>query len=99
AASPLGYRGGGTRVGMMRPHGASLPWADVRGLAPVLFHATPERRRGVAMRLLEAGDPAWWRLLAATVRSDDDWRLRARCLEVLGLAAGEGGSGTRAERM
>jgi hypothetical protein len=68
--------------------GSPLPWADVRSLARVLLHATPSSRRAVALRLLEAEDPRWWTLLAATVRSDEDWRLRARCLEVLGLAAG-----------
>jgi hypothetical protein len=84
-------------MGTMRPGGAPLPWSDARGLSRLLLHATPESRRAVALRLLEAADPAWWRLLAATVRSDDDWRLRARCLEVLGLAAGEADRGTAAE--
>jgi hypothetical protein len=54
----------------------------------MLLHGTPATRSAVAERLLEADDPAWWLLLASTTRSDDDWRLRARCLEVLGLAAG-----------
>jgi hypothetical protein len=65
-----------------------LPWSDVRSLARVLLHATPATRRAVAQRLLEADDATWWQLLASTTRHDDDWRLRARCLEVLGVAAG-----------
>ena len=67
---------------------SQLPWSDVRSLAWVLLHATPATRRAVAKRLLQVDDPTWWQLLASTTRSDDDWRLRARCLEVLGLAAG-----------
>jgi hypothetical protein len=67
-----------------------LPWTDVRGLSRVLLHGTPASRRAAALRLLRASDPGWWPLLAATVRSGEDWRLRARCLEVLGLAAGAG---------
>lgn len=47
-----------------------------------------ERRRRLAHRLVAAGDSRAWRLLGATVRSGEDWRLRARCLEVLGMAAG-----------
>jgi hypothetical protein len=73
-----------------------LPWSDMRTLARVLLHATPASRRAVALRLLEADDPTWWPLLASTVRSDEDWRLRARCLEVLGLAAGSAGRHTHA---
>ena len=67
-----------------------LPWTDVRGLTRVLLHGTPASRRAVALRLLEADDPTWWPLLASTVHSHEDWLLRARCLEVLGLAAGAG---------
>jgi hypothetical protein len=37
---------------------------------------------------VEEADYRTWSLLGATVRSDEDWRLRARCLEVLGMAAG-----------
>lgn len=56
-------------------------------LARVLLYGTAESRRAAAEGLLHDGDTARWRLLAATVRSRDDWQLRARCLEVLGLAA------------
>jgi hypothetical protein len=70
------------------PPAGPLPWSDARSLARVLLHATPASRRAVALRLLEAEDSTWWLLLAATVHSDEDWRIRARCLEVLGLAAG-----------
>jgi hypothetical protein len=70
------------------PPTTPLPWSDVRTLARVLLNATPTSRRAVALRLLEAEDPTWWPLLASTARSDEDWRLRARCLEVLGVAAG-----------
>ena len=74
--------------------GKPLPWSDVRSLGRVLLHGTPATRRAVAERLLEADDAAWWKLLATTTRCDDDWRLRARCLEVLGLVAGAAESET-----
>ncbi len=67
---------------------APLPWTDMRGLAHVLLNGTPESRRAAAARLLEAEDHLWLALLADTVRSNEAWQLRARCLEVLGLAAG-----------
>ena len=76
------------------PPAGSLPWSDLRSLARVLLHGSPATRRAVAERLLEADDPAWWQLLATTTRADEDWRLRARCLEVLGLAAGAAESRT-----
>jgi hypothetical protein len=68
---------------------SSLPWSDLRGLANVLLHGTPESRRAAALRLLEAEHQPWLTLLIDTVRSSEEWRVRARCLEALGMAAGE----------
>ena len=45
-------------------------------------------RRRLAHRLVAKGQSRTWRLLGATVRSGEDWRLRARCLEALEMAAG-----------
>jgi hypothetical protein len=70
----------------MRPE--PLPWTDLRGLAGVLLNATPETRRAAAMRLLEIEDRVWLPMLVETIQSTEDWRLRARCLEMLGLVAG-----------
>lgn len=67
---------------------SELPWTDLRGLASVLLNGTPDSRRSAAHRLLQTKDRAWLPLLADTVRAGDEWLLRARCLEVLGLAAG-----------
>ncbi len=52
------------------------------------MNARPETRRAAAMRLLEVEDRVWLTLLVDTIRSTEEWRLRARCLEVLGLVAG-----------
>ena len=70
-----------------RPHG-SIP--DGRTLATVLVHGSNEARFRLAEDLA-ASDGDVLSILAVTVRSDEDWRLRARCLEVLGKAASLGG--------
>lgn len=61
---------------------------DARILARVLLYGDAGSRRAAAQLLLRASDRASWALLAGTVRSNEPWLLRARCLEVLGLAAG-----------
>jgi hypothetical protein len=61
---------------------------DLRSLARVLIYGTPQTRRALADRLATEGRDDLWPLLVATVRSDEPWLLRARCLEVLGVVAG-----------
>ncbi|MBI3967143.1 MAG: hypothetical protein HY329_16030 [Chloroflexi bacterium] len=61
---------------------------DVQSLARLLLFGTAHTRRTTAERLLQSDDDRW-RLLAGTVRSDEPWLLRARCLEVLGLMAAQ----------
>ena len=58
-------------------------------LARLLLYGSPNTRRQAAERFLEEADPACWALLAETVRSEEPWLLRARCLEALGVAAGQ----------
>ena len=53
----------------------------------LLLYATAESRRRLAERLLTEKNAEVWGLLAITARSTEDPVLRARCLEVLGLAA------------
>jgi hypothetical protein len=65
------------------------PWADARTLLRVLLYGSPATRRAAALRLLAAREIAWWTMLSDTMRLDEDWRVRARALEILGLAAGE----------
>jgi hypothetical protein len=60
---------------------------DVQTLVRLLLYATAESRRRLAARLLDEGRADVWALLATTARSDEDPVLRARCVEVLGLAA------------
>lgn len=60
---------------------------DVQTLVRLLLYATPESRRRLAARLLDEERAEVWALLATTARSDEDPVLRARCVEVLGLAA------------
>jgi hypothetical protein len=67
-------------------------------LARRLLYGAPETRQRVAQELLEAEGGDLLDLLASTVRSTESSRLRARCLEVLGLAAG-GGRQVLAERI
>jgi hypothetical protein len=62
---------------------------DLREFAHVLLNGTPETRRLAALRLVESQDRRWLTLLVDTVRSAEQWQLRARCLEALGLIAGE----------
>ena len=60
---------------------------DAQTLTRLLLYATAESRRRLAARLLDEGRAEVWALLAATARSHEDPVLRARCVEVLGLAA------------
>lgn len=53
----------------------------------MLMYGTPETRRALADRLASEGREDLWPLLVETVRSDESWLLRARCLEVLGVVA------------
>jgi hypothetical protein len=67
---------------------SSLPWSDLRGLAKLLMNGTPDSRRAAALRLTESENQLWLAVLVDTVRSAEEWRVRARCLEALGIAAG-----------
>ena len=60
---------------------------DVQTLVRLLLYATADSRRRLAARLLDEGRAEVWALLATTARSSEDPVLRARCVEVLGLAA------------
>jgi hypothetical protein len=60
---------------------------DVETFVRLLLYATPASRRRLAARLLDQGGTEVWALLATTARSSEDRVLRARCVEVLGLAA------------
>lgn len=60
----------------------------VQMLARLLLYGTPASRRRLAMRLGGDGEGDALALLVATVCSGDRWLLRARALELLGLAAG-----------
>jgi hypothetical protein len=57
-------------------------------LARRLLYGAPETRQRIAQELLRTEDEYLLDLLTSTVRSTESWQLRARCLEVLGLAAG-----------
>ena len=56
----------------------------------MLIHGSGEARLRLAEGLA-ASDDEVVSTLATTVRSDEYWLLRARCLEVLGLVAALGG--------
>ena len=62
---------------------------ELVGLSSRLQWGTPASRRELAEHLVQREDRATLALLADTVRSDEGSRLRARCLEVLGLAAAQ----------
>ena len=56
----------------------------------MLIHGSGEARLRLAEGLADS-DGDVLSVLATTVRSDENWLLRARCLEVLGQAASLGG--------
>lgn len=64
---------------------------DVVSLANRLLWGSPATRRQLAEQLQHVERRSDLALLAETIRSRGSWRLRARCLEVLGMAASEGG--------
>jgi hypothetical protein len=65
---------------------------DPLSLSRLLLYGSEETRRSLADGL-PASDLA---MLTATVRSNEPWLLRARCLEVLGMAAAAGDESTAA---
>jgi hypothetical protein len=69
--------------------------ADPLSLSRLLLYGSEATRRSLAGGLVESD----WAMLAATVRSSEPWLLRARCLEVLGMAAGGGDEATAAAIM
>lgn len=54
----------------------------------VLLYGTPAARHHLAGELAGRDDRTMLHLLIATVGSAEPWRLRARCLEVVGMIAG-----------
>jgi len=60
---------------------------DLRSLAGVMMYGGDDTRRALARRVSADDGSDLWRVLVATVRSDEPGRLRARCLEVLGFLA------------
>jgi hypothetical protein len=70
---------------------------DPRALARLFLYGSARTRQWLAEQLLADGNRDTWRLLAATVRSDEPWRLRSRCLEALGLIAGSADEPTATE--
>jgi hypothetical protein len=62
---------------------------ELIGLSGCLQWGTPDSRRALAERLVHRADHPMLALLADTVRSEEGWGIRARCLEVLGLAAAQ----------
>ena len=73
-----------------------MPQDDFQTLVHLLLYGTAASRRRLAERLLDERNTEIWALLAVTARSPGDPVLRARCLEVLGLAAAAAG-GQQAE--
>jgi hypothetical protein len=66
---------------------APIDGDDLQSLARQLAYGSPATRQRLVEELLSRGDVRIWTLLVDTVRSGEPWSLRARCLEVLGLAA------------
>ena len=66
---------------------APIDGDDLQNLARQLAYGSPATRQRLVEGLLSRGDVRIWALLIDTVRSGEPWSLRARCLEVLGLAA------------
>lgn len=62
---------------------------DLASLVNRLMWGSAGTRQRLAEQLANNGSSRVLAMLAETVRSDAPWRLRARCLEVLGLAAGQ----------
>lgn len=63
---------------------------DLASLNGQLLWGTLATRRELAEQLSQSDvEPTLLALLTETVRSGETWMLRARCLEVLGLVAGQ----------
>ena len=67
--------------------GSPLQHNDVQTLHRLLLYATAKSRRRLASRLVEEKSADVWLLLATTARYGGDLFLRARGVEVLGMAA------------
>ena len=61
---------------------------DVGTLHRVLLFGRADTRRAYVDDLVRTGQVEVWRVLASTVQSPAPCRVRARCLEALGLIAG-----------
>jgi hypothetical protein len=64
-----------------------VPQDNIQTLVRLLLYATAESRRRLAERLVDERNAGIWALLASIARSEADPLLRARCIEVLSLAA------------
>jgi hypothetical protein len=60
----------------------------LRSVTGLLLYGDPVSTARVAQELVAVGDSTMWKLLSATINSDDELRVRVRCLEVLAIAAG-----------
>ena len=67
---------------------AAVTDAELQAIGRVLRFGAAASRAALADELARQHGPGLWEVLANTVRSDDDWQLRARSLELLGLIAG-----------
>jgi hypothetical protein len=63
---------------------------EIQAIARVLQYGSLQSRLRLAEGLMGDEASECWTLLIGTVWSQEDWLLRARSLEVLGLAAGLG---------
>lgn len=69
----------------VRPEGMPAGWDDPSVLSRLLLYGNGNTRRAMADEI-GAGSVELVDLLASTARSQESLTLRARCLEVLGLA-------------
>jgi hypothetical protein len=67
---------------------AAVTDAQLQAIGRVLRFGAAASRAALADELARQEGPGLWEVLADTVRSDDDWQLRARSLELLGRVAG-----------
>jgi len=72
------------------PPGRGGEGLDPSSLRRLLLYGAPETRRALARKLGNSGGDELCAMLAETVRSAGSLRLRASCLEVLGIAASDG---------
>jgi hypothetical protein len=62
----------------------------LRALAGQLLYGDAASTDRIARELVARNDQRMWQFLVETIRSDEETRIRVRCLEVLALAAASG---------